>query len=59
MIAKSKIVLQVHDELLIETVREEQEIVKKILKNEMENVIKLKVPLKVDVATGTNWLEAK
>ena len=56
---KSKIILQVHDELLLETVPEEIEQVKQILKQEMENVIALKVPLKVDIEEGTNLYNAK
>lgn len=56
---KSKLVLQVHDELLIETYPDEIEQVKDILKKEMESVIKLKVPLLAELSEGTNWLEAK
>ena len=56
---KAKIIVQVHDELLIETVLEEKEEVAKILKSEMENVIKLDVPLKAEVSEGYNWYEAK
>lgn len=56
---ESKLILQVHDELLVEAKEEEKEIVEKILKNEMENVIKLKVPLKADLSLGYNWYEAK
>ena len=56
---KSKIVLQVHDELLIEAPIEEKELVKEILINEMENVAKLNVPLKVEAEEGKNWLAAK
>jgi len=56
---KSKLILQVHDELLIETVPEEKETISSILKNEMENVINLKVPLKADLNEGKNWYEAK
>ncbi len=56
---KAKIVLQVHDELLVETPIEEKEKVKQILKEEMENVAKLKVPLKVEAEEGKNWLAAK
>ena len=56
---KSKIILQVHDELLLETVPEEIEKVKQILKQEMENVIALKVPLKIDIEEGTNLYNAK
>ena len=54
---KSKLILQVHDELLIETY--EKEVVRNILKNCMENVINLSVPLKVDINEGKNWYEAK
>jgi len=56
---KSRLILQVHDELLIEAKEEEKEMVEKILKNEMENVIKLKVPLKADLSFGYNWYETK
>lgn len=56
---KSKIVLQVHDELLIETFENEKEIVKNILQKGMENAIKLKVPLQVDVEEGKSWFDAK
>ena len=56
---KSKLILQVHDELLVETYPEEIEEVKTILKKEMENVIKLKVPLIAELSEGKNWFEAK
>lgn len=56
---KSKIIVQVHDELLIETVLDEEKQVKEILQTEMENVIKLDVPLKAEVSEGTTWYEAK
>lgn len=56
---KSKVIVQVHDELLIETDLDEKEIVKEILKTEMENVIKLDVPLKAEVTEGFSWYEAK
>jgi len=56
---KSKLILQVHDELLIETYPDEEETIKKILKNEMENVIKLNVPLIAEISEGKNWYEAK
>ena len=51
--------VQVHDELLIEATLEEEKIVKEILKTEMENVIKLKVPLVAEVSEGYSWYEAK
>ncbi len=56
---KSKMVLQIHDELVIDVVKEEQEIVTKIVKDVMENVIKLSVPLKVGIASGKDLYEAK
>ena len=56
---KSKIVLQIHDELLIETYLDEKEEVESILKSCMENALKLKVPLKVEVEEGKNWYQAK
>ena len=56
---KSKILLQVHDEIIADVKLNELEQVKKIIKEEMENVYKLDVPLKVEIDTGTNWYEAK
>lgn len=56
---KSKLVLQVHDELLIDTVIEEKEQVSEILKTCMENAIKLKVPLKVELSEANDWYNAK
>ena len=56
---KSKMILQIHDELLIETVLEEKEEVKIILKECMESAVKLKVPLNVEVEEGKNWYQAK
>ena len=55
---KSKIVLQIHDELLIEAYEDEVEVVKELLKRNMEEAASLKVPLDVDVNTGTNWNDA-
>mgnify|MGYP000478520095 FL=1 len=55
----AKIVLQVHDELIIECKIEEKEKVKKILQNGMENAAKLSIPLKAEVSEATNWYEAK
>ena len=55
----SKILLQVHDEIVIDCKNEELDRIKKIVKEEMENVYKLDVPLKVEIDTGTNWYEAK
>ena len=56
---KSKIVLQIHDELLIETEENEIDEVKEILKSCMENVITLKVPLLVEIDEGKSWFQAK
>ncbi|MBE6645257.1 MAG: DNA polymerase I [Ruminococcaceae bacterium] len=53
----AKIVMQVHDELIVEAPDESVENVKKILKEEMESVASLNVPLTVDVTSGKNWLE--
>ncbi|SHH68311.1 DNA polymerase I [Sporanaerobacter acetigenes DSM 13106] len=56
---KSKLILQVHDELIIETYKDEKDEVKEILKNTMESSIKLNVPLKVDIMMGDSWYETK
>ena len=56
---KSKIVLQIHDELLLEVPEEEVDKVKEMLKNSMENVIKLKVPLIAEVSTANDWYGCK
>ena len=56
---KSRLILQVHDELIIQTHRDELERVKTILKENMENAIQLKVPLSVELNTGENWYELK
>lgn len=55
----AKLILQVHDELVIDAPEEEKEIAAEILKCEMENAVKLNVPLTVEVHTGKNWYEAK
>lgn len=56
---KSRLVLQVHDELLIEAEQTEVETVKEILRQEMEQAASLDVPLEIDMHTGDNWYEAK
>ncbi|NTW72120.1 MAG: DNA polymerase I, partial [Eubacteriaceae bacterium] len=56
---KSKLILTVHDELVIDCAKEELEEVKGIVKDKMENAAKLKVPMTVELATGNNWYEAK
>ena len=55
---KTKMVLQVHDELLFDTPKEEIEQVFALVKHEMENAVKLAVPLDVEIQAGNNWLEA-
>ena len=56
---RAKLILQVHDELIVDTPFEEIEAVKEILKNEMENAVNLSVPLAVEISEGINWFEAK
>ena len=56
---KSKLILQIHDELIIDATNDELNTVKEILKQEMENVVKLDVPLVVDINCGNNWYDAK
>lgn len=56
---KSRLILQVHDELLIETYKEEESLVYEILNDEMKNVINFSVPLDIDVHSGKNWYETK
>ena len=55
---KSMMILQVHDELLFEVVPEEKDIVARIVKEKMEGIYPLKVPLIVDMNYGKNWAEA-
>ena len=55
---KSKLILQVHDELVFDVPQEEVDLIKKIIIENMENAYKLKVPLIVDLGIGNNWLEA-
>ena len=55
---KSKLILQVHDELVFDVPLEEVDLIKKIIIENMENAYKLKVPLIVDLGIGNNWLEA-
>ena len=56
---KSKMLLQIHDELVFNVVDGEKTKVKNIIKDKMENVYKLSVPLVVDIEEGTNWYDAK
>jgi DNA polymerase-1 len=56
---KSRLILQVHDELVIETVLEEEAEVRKLLEDNMKEAADLAVTLEVDLHTGANWYEAK
>ena len=56
---KSKMLVQVHDELVFEVEKGEEEILKRIVREEMENAVKLSVPLIVDDSFGKNWYEVK
>lgn len=56
---ESKLILQVHDELILNVKQSELEIVKELVKNEMENVLELEVPLEVDSNTGVTWYNLK
>ena len=56
---KSRLILQIHDELLIETAPGEEDEVKRIMSEEMEGAAQLKVPLEIDIHSGNNWYEAK
>ena len=56
---KSKLILQIHDELIIDALKSEQAQVEKLLVEEMQNAVKLKVPLTVETEVGETWFEAK
>ena len=56
---RSKLILQVHDELVLDAFADERERVQNIVKEEMENAVSLRVPLVADVHFGKNWYEAK
>ncbi|MBL7069325.1 MAG: DNA polymerase I [Candidatus Omnitrophica bacterium] len=56
---KSSMILQVHDELVFEVLKTELKKVKKIVKEKMENVVELKVPIKTNISVGNNWLDLK
>ena len=55
---KSKMILQVHDELIFDVLPSEKDIVKMIVKTKMEKVYDTSIPLKVEFGFGENWLEA-
>jgi len=56
---RAKLILQVHDELIIESPEDEADTVRRLLREEMENVLPLPVPLKVDTGVGRSWFDAK
>jgi DNA polymerase-1 len=56
---KSRMLLQVHDELVFEVPRDEVDSMRELVKRNMESAIELRVPLVVDVGVGTNWRDAK
>ncbi len=56
---KSKMILQVHDELVFEVHKDELDEVREMVRDKMENTVDLEVPVKVDIGVGENWLEAK
>ena len=55
---RTKMILQVHDELIFDVYKPELEEMKRIVRNEMEQAVRISVPLVVDMGTGNNWLEA-
>jgi len=55
---KTKMILQVHDELIFDVYKPEMEEIKTLIKDKMENAVKLSIPLTVDIGTGENWLQA-
>lgn len=55
---RSKMILQVHDELLFEVPKDEVEIMEKLVKHEMENVVRFSIPLIIELGKGANWAEA-
>jgi DNA polymerase-1 len=56
---KSSLILQVHDELILNVFKDELDVVKELVKNEMESVLDLSVPLEVDINIGDTWYDAK
>jgi len=54
----TRMILQVHDELIFDTPKDELDVVKELVEDKMKNAIKLKVPIEVGMGTGSNWLEA-
>lgn len=55
---KSKMILQVHDELVFDVCKEELEMIQEIVRDKMLNALPLSIPIEVNLNTGENWLEA-
>ena len=55
---KSRMIIQVHDELVFDVYKPELQAITEMVKDAMQNAVKLKIPLLVDLDTGNNWLEA-
>ena len=55
---KSRMLLQVHDELVFDVEKSEVEVMKELVKKNMEGAVKIAVPLDVEMSTGDNWLQA-
>lgn len=55
---RSKLILQVHDEIIVDLIPSEREAVERIVREQMEGAAKLSIPLVVDIGVGKNWLEA-
>ena len=56
---KSTLILQVHDELILNVYKDEEEEIKELVRKEMEGVMNLAVPMEVDISIGTTWYDAK
>ena len=55
---KSKMILQVHDELVFDVVKNEETLMKKLVEKQMQTAMTLNVPLEVEIGVGKNWLDA-
>ena len=55
---QSRMILQVHDELILDVSRDEEQDVREIVSRQMQDALPLKVPIVIDIGTGANWLEA-
>jgi DNA polymerase-1 len=55
---RSKLILQVHDEIVVDLIPSEREAVERIVREQMEGAAELSIPLVVDIGVGKNWLEA-